>query len=105
MRSMEGGHYEVDITFEIIRPDPAPSSASVVQRIEALLPEGSAVRSVTRGSAHERRGGIDVTLHSMSPAMALRDVARAIELVASEKDEMLRDFVRCTITRVSADSA
>jgi hypothetical protein len=105
MRRMEGGHYEVDITFEIIRPHPAPSLASIVQRIEQLLPEGSAVKSVTRGNAHEELGGIDVTLHSTSPAMALRDVARALELVASEKDETLRDLVRATVTRVPAVSA
>ena len=105
MNRMDGGHYEVEITFEIVRPQPPPALASVIQRVEQLLPEGSAVKSVTRGSAHEELGVIDVTLHSASPAMALRDVARAIELVASEKDETLRDFVRATVTRVPAVGA
>jgi hypothetical protein len=105
MRRMEGGHYEVQITFEIIRPRPAPSLASIIQRIEQLLPEGSAVKSVTRGTAHEELGGIEVTLHSTSLDMALRDVAQALEVVAVEKDETLRDLVRATVTRVPADSA
>jgi hypothetical protein len=102
MRRMEGGHYEVAITFEIIRPQPAPPLASIVEGIERLLPEGSAVKSVTRGSAHHELGEIDVTLHSTSPVMALRDVARALELVASEKDETVRDLVRATVTKVPA---
>ena len=62
------------------------------------------MKSVTRGSAHEELGGIDVTLHS-SPAMALRDVARAMELVAREKDETLQDLVRATVTRAPAVGA
>jgi hypothetical protein len=63
------------------------------------------VKSVTRGSAHIELGVIDVTLHSASPAMALRDVARAMELVASEKDETLQDLVRATVTRAPAVGA
>jgi hypothetical protein len=105
MGRMEVGHYEVEIIFEVIRPVPAPPLASIVQRIEQLLPEGSAVKSVTRGTAHEELGGIDVTLRSTSPAMALRDVASALEVVASEKNETLREFERATITRVPAVSA
>jgi hypothetical protein len=102
---MEGGHYEVEIIFEITRPYPAPPLTSIIRRIEQLLPEGSAVKSVTRGTAHEELGGIDVTLHSSTPAMALRDVASALELVASEENETLREFERATITRVSAVNA
>jgi hypothetical protein len=37
--------------------------------------------------------------------MALRDVARAMELVASEKDETLQDLVRATVTRAPAVGA
>ena len=101
LRGMQGGRYHVAVLFEMTRPETEPPLGSTVRRIESLLPEGATVRLIgRRGDSRDAPGEIEVSIRSAGPAMALRDVARAIELAADQEQKVLGHLVRATVEQL-----
>jgi hypothetical protein len=53
-----------------------------------------------RGDSPDAPGELEVSIRSTGPAMALRDVARAIELVADQEQKVLGRLVRATVEQL-----
>jgi hypothetical protein len=99
---MRSQRYRVAVEFAA--PDlVAGSVGRRVSKFESLLPGDSSV-CVVRESPVEGVGEVEVYITSMSPAMALRDVARAVELVSvtpAGMPDKMPDVVRASVARVS----
>jgi hypothetical protein len=76
---VDGERYRVTVDFEA--KVPVGSMGRRLSKFELLLP-GDASVHVVKESPDEGVGCVEVELNSAGPAMALRDVARAIELVS-----------------------
>jgi hypothetical protein len=99
---MKGQRYMVALEFAA--PDLTVGSVGKrVSKFESLVPGDWSVR-VVKESPEEGVGEVEVLLTAMSPAMALRDVARAVELVsltAAGMQDKMPDVVRASVARVS----
>jgi hypothetical protein len=97
---MEGERYRVVVEFEGGRLVPGESGRRV-SMAEALLPDGSSVRVVNE-SVEDGIRVVEFYVTATHPSMALRDVARAMEMVgvtsvAGKKP----DVVRATVVKAS----
>jgi hypothetical protein len=95
-----GSTYRVYVVFDLSRA-PYAEQGKGLQHFARFLPDSAHVQSA---QAPPTDGGglytIDVSLPAPSAAQALRDVARAIELTASEvAPEILGEVQRATIER------
>jgi hypothetical protein len=99
---MQGGRYSVDIEFEA--EVPPKSMGRNVSRLETFLPASATVR-LAKEKADEGLIEVEVVLPAGTPAMALRDVVRAVEMVTITPgglpvDDPIGDLRRARVTRV-----
>jgi hypothetical protein len=103
---MGPGRYSVDIEFEY-RIDPGQTLGRNVKRLETYLPASATVRMAKQDDG-AGLVGLEVCLPAGTPAMALRDVVRAVEMVTITPngppvDDPLGNLRQATVTRVGDD--
>ena len=93
--------YVVNLTFDMSRR-PYSEPGEGLQHLARFLPDSAKMRSAQAppGGADSGLYTIDLSLPAATPAQALRDVARALELAALEVDpDALGEVQRATIER------
>ena len=106
MRSVggvKGGRYSVDVEFAA-QVEPGKTMGRNVSKLENYLPKGATVRLV-KADPDKSVVEVEVCLSAANPATALRDVSRAIELVAVTPagvpaDDRIGDLLQAKVTRV-----
>jgi hypothetical protein len=89
---VEGGTYRVDLSFAVAAPVTKDHLARYVTEFAKLLPDGSRIVSVGDVPAAEGVADVVATIRAISPAEALRDVARAVEASILATDGSLGAF-------------
>jgi hypothetical protein len=100
---MDGGRYSVNIEFEFNIP-PGKTMGKNITRLEMFLPPNANV-SMAREDEPAGVLALEVILPAGTPAMALRDVVHAVEMVTVTPggravEQPLGDLRRATVTRV-----
>jgi hypothetical protein len=82
---MDADTYRVDIAYELLaEPDPE-QFGQAVEKFVRLLPQGSQTLLVESNAARpDGLARVAATVPARGPAQALRDVARALEVMAFE---------------------
>jgi hypothetical protein len=86
---MDAETYRVDIAFELLA-DPRPELLGrTVDRFVRLLPHGAQPMAIeSKDASADGLARVAATVPAHGPAQALRDVARALEVMAAESGRL-----------------
>lgn len=98
----------MDVEFAA-QVEPGKTMGRNIRKLESYLPKGATVR-LAKADPDKSVVEVEVCLSAASPAMALRDVSRAIELVAVTPaglpaDDRIGNLLQAKVTRIGDDPA
>ena len=99
-----GGRYLVSIEFEF-KVKPGKTLGTSIRRLEMYLPANARVAMASEDEPADLIG-LEVEIPAATPAMALRDVVRAVEMVTLTPEgglpveNPLGDLRHATVTRI-----
>jgi hypothetical protein len=101
---MDSETYRVDIAFEVAPqpPDPARLGRAATRLAELLPRDALTLRIEGATATPDGLTRVAARVHANGPAQALRDVSRALELIAAEVGKLddIGPMRRCMVERV-----